>query len=166
MRLLPYKIKPLPYVLEHIKETIHDEVSPFEMISEAPAWLRLLSRGRYCAYKDVIYVPSFHLELVSSKFDEDRTLATAKLVPWVMLLHDVKKLSVFGAIKALVSLKYQVHYFIYEFLFLKATNHKFFDTISLGFMTTRKKWYSKKHLAISEIESYMQLVLDNSKPVV
>lgn len=164
MTLLPYKIQTVSYVIAHVSKTINGEQSPFEMLSEAPAWLRLLSMGRYCAYKGVVYVPSFHLELVASEHETDKTLATAKLLPWIMLLHDKGNVSAITAIKSLYSLKYQLHYFLYEFLFLKATSHKFFEVISVGFMTTRTKWFGMKKLPYEEVLSRMEAILINSKP--
>lgn len=164
MNILPYKLQKLSYVVEHTKTV--QKVSPFEMISEAPLWLRLLSRGRYCAYKNNIYVPSFHLELVSSKHDADRTLATAKLLPWLMLLHDApnNKVCFILAIASLLSVKYQMHYFLYEFLFLKATKHPFYDVVSIGFMTTRRKWFGLKSVSFEEVEAFMQATFDANKP--
>lgn len=166
MRLLSYKLQTMPYVINHISKTIHGEQSPFEMISEAPLWLRLLSRGRYCAYGNTIYVPAFHLELVSSKYDADRTLATAKLLPWVMLLHDAPngRVPFLLTLASLFSTSYQTHYFLYEFLFLKATKHKFYDVISIGFMTTRRTWFGMKKLAYESVEAHMQAILEKNKP--
>lgn len=167
MRILPYKLQTMSYVINHVSKTIHGDESPFEMISEAPLWLRLLSRGRYCAYGSTIYVPAFHLELVSSQYDADRTLATAKLLPWVMLLHDAPggKIPFLLTLTSLFSVSYQIHYFLYEFLFLKATNHKFYDVISVGFMTTRRSWLGIKKLAYESVQSHMQAILEKSKPV-
>jgi hypothetical protein len=164
MRVLARKLQTIPYVIAHINKSINGEASPFELLSQAPLWLRLVSRGRYCAYRNVIYVPSFHLELVSSKYEADRTLATAKLLPWVMLLHDVESVSLLTALKSLFYLPYQLHYFLYEFLFLKATNHKFFEVISMGFMTTRSKWFGMKKLSYEDVELHMRVILDLNKP--
>lgn len=161
--MVPHKLQPISYVINHVSTSVNGDNSPFEMLSEAPIWLRLLARGGYCAYGNTIYVPSFHLELVSSQYDADKTLATAKLLPWIMLLHDEKSVSFRALCKALFSLDYQLHYFLYEFLFLKATKHRFFDVISLGFMTTRRTWYKKK-LTYEDCESRMQAILDANKP--
>lgn len=166
MNILPHKLHKLSYVVEHTKTV--QEASPFEMISEAPLWLRLLSRGRYCAYKNNIYVPAFHLELVSSKHDADRTLATAKLLPWLMLLHDApgNKVGLWLSIMSLVSVRYQIHYFLYEFLFLKATKHPFYDVISVGFMTTRATWFGLMHVSFERVEAFMQATFEANKPAV
>ena len=88
MKLLFNKLQCISYVLTYLNTILTEESISFELISEAPKWLRLISRGNYCAYKNIIYVPSVHLELVSSPSDIDKTVATAKLLPWVMALHD------------------------------------------------------------------------------
>lgn len=159
MDSLPFEIQPLAYVLKHVSISINEDHSPFEMISSAPWWLRLLSRGSYCVYKQVIYVPSFHLELVSSEHNQDRTLATAKLLPLIMFLHDKKSASLSDSLNMLFSAAYQTHYFAYEFMFLKYSQHKFTDLISVGFMTTRRKWFGLIPCPYEEVYNKLTLLM-------
>ena len=113
MRYLSKKLYDLPYVVSVVKDITKEGNSHFEMLSQAPWFVRLLSKGQYCAYGKIIYVPSFHLELSMSKCDDDRSLATAKILPCVMLLHDYKNISFVTFLSFLYLLKYQLHYFLY-----------------------------------------------------
>ena len=157
MRYINKKIQTIPYVLNYIKETIHDEVSPFEMISNAPWYIRFIAKGGYCVYKDTIYVPTFHLELVQSPHEEDRTLGTAKMLPGVMFLHDYKHVSLFKAIQFMYSLSYQTHYFLYEFLILKAASSRFEELVTIGFLTSRTDWF--KPVQSKEVEQHLSNIL-------
>lgn len=159
MRLLNHKLYPINFALNIAKEVSNNTDITFASILDAPKIIKLLSFGRYCAYKNVIYVPTFHFSLVSSKHDEDRTIATAKLLPWIMLLHDVKRVSFFTFLKSLYSLKYQIHYFLYEFGFLLALNHKFLETIAVGFMTTRYNLLTCHRLTYDEVLAHMTEIL-------
>ena len=157
MRYLNQKLYDLSYTISIIKTITKDENSPFEMMSQAPFLVKLLSKGQYCVYKKSIYVPEFHLELSMSKCDDDRELATAKLLPCIMLLHDYKEVSFFRMLRFLYTLKYQLHYFLYEFLFLKATKHVFYATIAMGFMSSRR--YFGKRLHPDIVEEYLRTIL-------
>lgn len=166
MKLLNNKLQCISYVLKYLNTVLTNETISFELISEAPKWLRLISRGNYCAYKNTVYVPNFHLELVSSPSDVDRTLATSKLLPWVMLLHDNNtNISKLKALQGLLSLSYQIHYGMYEFLFLKATNNEFYELVTVGFMTSRKMFSIFKTLPYKAIELWMSAILEKNKPV-
>ena len=161
MKYLQNKVHHMTYVLEHTKEITKEGQSPFEMLSQAPWYVRLAAQGQYCVYKDVIYVPSFHLELTMSQNETDRNLATAKLLPCIMFLHDNKHVSFWLMLKFLYALKYQLHYFLYEFLFLKATKSIFYATITMGFMISRKRMF--KVLTPDEVEEHLRNILHNSK---
>lgn len=160
MSHLNKKIQTVPYVINHINTTITSEQSPFEMITEAPWFVRLISKGQYCVYKETVYVPSFHLELVKSAHEEDRTLATSKVLPCIMLLHDFKSVSLFRMIKFLYTLKYQLHYFLYEFLFLKAADSRFYELVTMGFLTSRKQYLTKVPPEI--IEAQLREILETN----
>lgn len=157
MRFLNKQLYALPYVIDVVKASTKEDTSPFEMLSQAPWFVRLASRGQYCVYKNTVYVPSFHLELAMSKCDEDRALSTAKALLCLMLLHDYKNVSFFRMLSFLYSLKYQLHYFLYEFLFLKATKHVFYATITMGFMSSRKLFMKK--LSTDTVEEYLRAIL-------
>ena len=162
MKYINQKIQTIPYVVDYIKQTTEPDKSPFELLSQAPWYIRLISRGNYCVYKDVIYVPSFHLELIKSEYIEDRTLATAKLLPSLMLLHDYKNISLLKMLQGLYSLKYQLHYFLYEFLFLKATQNKFYELVVMGFLTSRYNGIFKLKPEI--VEKHLRTILEVSAP--
>lgn len=164
MKLLKNKLQTISYVLKYLDTVLTNESVSFELLSEAPKWLRVVSRGNYCAYRNVIYVPSFHLELVSSESDIERTLATSKLLPFIMLLHDNNEnISKLKALQSLLSLSYRIHYGMYEFLFLKATDNKFYELVTVGFMTSRKLFNVFK-VPYKTIETWMSAVLDKNKP--
>ena len=164
MKLLSNKLQHISYVLKYLNTVLTDESVSFELISEAPKWLRIISRGNYCAYKNIVYVPSFHLELVSSESDVERTLATSKVLPWIMLLHDNNgTVSKWKTLQGLLSLSYQIHYGMYEFLFLKATNNKFYELVTVGFMTSRKIFNMFK-IPYKAIEIQMAAILEKNKP--
>lgn len=141
MRLVSKKLQTVDYVAEYVHANINGDNSPLEMLSQAPWYIRLLSHGDYCVYKDKIYLPDFHFQLAKSAHKEDRTLATAKLLPVIMFLHDYKSVSLFKMLQYLYSLKYQLHYFLYTFLFLKATKSQFEDIIGMGFIVSRRHWF-------------------------
>ena len=165
MRVISHKLQSIPYVITYLNKLISDETISFELLSEAPLWLKLLSRGQYCGYKNVIYVPKVHLELVSSEYDTDKTLATAKMLPWIMCFHDGKnRISVSQLLKLLFFVRYQIHYTLYELLFLKATNNKFYQPITLGFMITRRHFWSFKKLAYDKVEAFTSAILEHNKP--
>ena len=152
----------MPDVLEYITSISKDTESPFEMLSQAPWYVRLLSGGNYCAYKKSIYVPDFHLSLVSSSHIEDRTLATSKLLPVAMLLHDYQYVSLYRMLMFLYNVNYQMHYFLYGFLFLKATESQFFELVTMGFMASRKFLFRK--IPIEVIELRLRNILENNAP--
>lgn len=160
MLKLNKKLQTVPYVVKHLLEITKEDKAPFAMLFEAPWYIRLLSKGQYCVYKDVIYVPNFHLELVKSPYEEDRTLATSKLLPCVMLLHDYNNISLFRMLCLLYNLNYQLHYFLYEFLFLKASNSKFYTTITMGFLASRKSWFKK--LKPIDVERLLRNILEEN----
>jgi hypothetical protein len=157
--MLTSKIYNIRDAIEYTTIGLQQEKYNIELSLDAPKWLRICSTGGYCAYKNTIYVPAVHLQLVSSKFEEDRSLGTAKLMPWIMLIKDNNEnVSFLTAIKSLFNLKYQLHYFIYEFLFLSAINHPFKDTIGLGFMISRRRFFIKLSLPTvqKKIEKMLQ----------
>ena len=165
MKLLFNKLQCISYVLTYLNTILTEESISFELISEAPKWLRLISRGNYCAYKNIIYVPSVHLELVSSPSDIDKTVATAKLLPWVMALHDNNiNISKWKALQLLFSLPYQIHYNLYQFLFLKATNNQFYELITVGFMTTCRHFIIFKKIPYKQIEDWISAILEKNRP--
>ena len=161
MKLLNHKLQTLQYALDHVAKTIDSNNSPFEMISQAPWFIRLLSRGQYCVYKNTIYVPMFHLELVRSQHEADRTLATSKVLPCIMLLHDNKTVSFVTFMQYLYNINYQLHYFLYEFLFLKATESRFIQTVFMGFLITRRKWFRKASPEM--VQQQLCVILENNK---
>ena len=157
MQILDKRLYPLEYALNFVKSTVDQpDGYDFKILADAPMWIRLLSRGTYCAYGTTIYVPSMHLELMKSDHVEDRSLATSKVLPLIMLLHDHDKVNLALFLKMLLNVRYQAHYFIYEFLFLKFVEHKFKDVVSAGFITTRHSLYLRRKLTWEAVESLIQ----------
>lgn len=148
--MLQQSIKPLSplrdvlFVSSFIKESILKSSISLAPVNEAPLWLRLLARGDYCAFGRTIYVPSHHYALVSSEAPSDRNMATAKLCKWFMSIHDFEDISKLTAIKLLCFNKHILHYFLYEFFFLKGCDHPQKDLVVLGFLSSRKNWYGRR----------------------
>jgi hypothetical protein len=166
MRLINKKLYPLAYVLKYTNDAViaNDSATvDFKLISDAPWFIRLLSRGTYCAYGTTVYVPSLHLELVKSKYDEDKELGTAKVLPYVMAIHDNDKISFLKFLSLLFNTRYQAHYFIYEFLFLKMVNHQFKEPIFIGFLTSRRNIFGMKR-TFESVELYIQSVFKEYTP--
>ena len=162
MKVLTTKLQTISYVVSYLNKTLSNESISFELLSEAPLWLRFLSKGQYCGYKNTIYVPKFHLELVKSEHDTDKTIATGKILPWLMLYHDTKTISILSTLRLLFITRYQIHYTLYEILFLKATKNKFYEVIALGFITSRKGIFGK--LSYDTVEKYISNILETNKP--
>lgn len=141
---LQFQLKDLGYVTSYIKEAVAKEWISIASLSDAPLWLRIMSRGDYCAYKNTVYVPSHHYSLVSSKSVTDRNLSTAKLCKWFMAIHDYKNISFPILTKLLYNNKYTIHYFLYEFFFLSGSEHPYKDLITLGFLSSRRTWYGRR----------------------
>lgn len=159
MKLLNKKLYSLDYVIRYISSTVgKPDGYEIRFISDAPLLIRFLSRGGYCTYNKTIYVPSMHLQLMGSKHDEDKNLATAKLIPSIMLLHDNDSISFSVFLKMLFLPRYQIHYFIYEFLFLKYTEHEFTKLILDGFLTSRHTWYGKD-IPFDTVEETIRAIL-------
>jgi hypothetical protein len=166
MKLINKKLYALEYALKYTSNTVTGEaedILDFKMLSEAPWFIRLLSRGNYCAYGTTIYVPSLHLELIKSKHDEDRGLATAKILPYVMAIHDNDSISFTKFLELMFSTRYQAHYFIYEFLFLKMVNHQFKEVILTGFLTSRRNILGFKR-TFESVEAYIQAIFKEYAP--
>ena len=163
MKFVKKQVQSIPYVINYLTSSLEKETYSFEILNEAPWYVRLLSLGRYCAYKKTIYVPIFHLQLVKSEHQDDRNLATAQILPWLMLLHDHESVSLFKLMQSLYSLKYQLHYFLYTFLFLKAIESRFYEMITTGFIVSRRK--GLKRVSPQLIETYLTSILDTNSAV-
>ena len=166
MRLINKKLYALEYALNYTSTTVTGEATDildFKMLSEAPWFIRLLSRGSYCAFGTTVYVPSMHLELMKSKHDEDKGLATAKVLPYIMAIHDNTSISFSKFLALMFNTRYQAHYFIYEFLFLKLMDHRFKETIFTGFLTSRRNIFGFKR-SFEEVEDYIQSIFKEYKP--
>lgn len=156
MKLLPNKLHSLSYVIDYVRTSLNEDNGyEIQLLSEAPLLVRLLSRGTYCAFGRTVYVPNLHLELVKSKHEEDNNLATSKLLPFIMLIHDNKSIGISLFLHMLFNVRYQAHYFIYEFLLLKYIEHPFKEVIFVGFLTSRG-W--PKHYSFEKIEAYIQAI--------
>lgn len=143
MKLLKHRLQTLQEAVRYVSYGLESEAYSMELVSEAPRWLRMASRSSYCAYKNVVYVPSVHLQWVSSEATCDRNLATAKLLPWIMCIYDNNEdVTMLTALKHLFNIRYQTHYFLYELQMLRASSHPWEDAIAMGFLVTRKTFLS------------------------
>lgn len=127
--------------VNRVNAAISDGSINFCFINEAPKLVKLISRGGYCAYKNTVYVPVKHLELASSARAKDRSLATAKVLPWVMAIDDGRTNSILDVAKLLYSNSDRCFYFLYEYLFLKAVSNDFSDLVYGGFVNSRRHWW-------------------------
>lgn len=157
-------IYPLQAVLSITNQLIDKEAISFDAVSSAPKWLRILSRDGYCVYGSTIYVPDIHYALVSSESQQDRNLATAKLLPYIMFLWSKPslRLSFLDCIRYWFSYKQQSKYFVYEFFYLKGCDHPHTTLISASFINTRKCF--GKLVPAEKVEDYLLSLLRPKTP--
>lgn len=155
-----HTLQPLKVALDFLIAITKPDASEYSIavIKDAPKWLKLLAGNNYCVYGKTIYVPLDHLDLVASANELDKSIATGKLLPLLMILHDYKVVNLKTLWKFLHNSDFQIHYFMYEFFFFKAYQHPLFETISLGFMSTRKG------LTLEEVQDKMQELLISHRP--
>lgn len=136
------KQTPMKFIdaMSNMQKHVKDGSIKIESLSDAPRWLRLLSRDNYCAYKNTVYVPQFHLFLIQSESKDDSSVAMSKLISWVMIVYDKKVNTPLQVFKSLYQLKTRCFYWLYEYFYLMAAENKYTGLIRLGFMTTRKRF--------------------------
>lgn len=144
---------PRPFVetLGVLTNKVKDGSIKIKKLSDAPLWIRIIARDNYCAYKNTVYVPQFHLFLIQSESKDDSSVAMSKLLPWVMIVSDGKVNTPINFFKSLYQLKIRCFYWLYEYFYLMAADNKYSGLIRLGFMTTRKRFGIIK-LEYEEIE--------------
>lgn len=154
------KAPPIPFVtaMAKLTESIKTGTIVVTKVSDAPFWLRLLSRNGYCAYKNTVFVPEFHMYLVQSTSKDDTSVAMSKLLPWVMLASDGMVENFSGVFNSLYQLKTRCFYWLYEYFYLLASENKYTGLIRLGFMTTRKRFGLLK-LTYDEVEYILNIYL-------
>jgi hypothetical protein len=134
------KLIPLPEVLVYVKHTVGHGLIQLHSLHDAPHWLQLLARGSYIAHGNIVYVPDTHFGLVSSPYEADRDLATAKLLPYFMKIHDKQTTTKLKTTVVTISLAFQIFYFLYEYFYLEYCSHPKKDLIVGGFSISRRKW--------------------------
>jgi hypothetical protein len=152
------KLLPLDKCIEIVNAAIENKEINFVFLEDAPKLVKLLSSGEYCAYKNTVYVPSIHLKLSTSANESDRAVATAKLLPWIMAIKDGKTSSLYQMRKLLTDYKLRSFYFMYEYVFLVASENPYADTIFGGFVCSRKGWLGKRY-PTEQIIDYLQTLL-------
>jgi hypothetical protein len=159
------KLESLEQCIDYVNLALKDNLIQFVCLDDAPTLVKFFSSGEYCAYKNTIYVPSFHLKLSTSTNESDRTVATAKLLPWIMAVKDNKVASYISMRKMITNYKLRAFYFLYEYMFLLKSEHPHAATIFGGFVCSRKTWCGKL-LDPDIVTDYMQEVIDasNEKP--
>jgi len=110
-------------------------------ISEAPWWIRLLSKRSYFLYNDIIYVPDDHMTLSKSKSLVDNTLATAKLLPWIMMRYN-KQDSLLDVMITKLTDRY-IYYFAYEYMFLLYSENPLTKVVLNGFLLSRTDYMGR-----------------------
>ena len=129
--------------LHYVDTSISTGTISFDFLSNAPFLIKLISNGRYCAYRTTVYVPIDHLTLVSSEHPSDRLVATSKVLPWVIAMRDGHLASYFNVWKFLHDYRLVCKYFLYEFGLLKSNNHPQADIIYGGFVVSRKTFWGR-----------------------
>ena len=154
------KTAPIPFVdaMSALTHSVKSGEIKIQKLSEAPMWLRYLSRNTYCAYKDTVYIPEFHLFLIESESKDDSSVAMSKLLPWVMMVKDGKVQTFTGVYNSLYQLKTKCFYWLYEYFYLMSSENRFTGIIRLGFMTTRKRFGIVK-LSYDEVEFILNTYL-------
>lgn len=100
-----------------------------------------------------------HFKMATSTNESDRTVATAKLLPWVMAIRDGHLTTIIDTWKFLHSYKLQAKYFVYEYGFLKASDNTFAEMILAGFIGSRKSFLGFKKIPPETVIDYMRLFL-------
>lgn len=149
---------PLDKCIEIINTVIENKEVNFVFLEDAPKLVKLLSSGEYCAYKNTVYVPSIHLNLSTSSNESDRTVATAKLLPWIMAIKDGRTNSLYQMTKLIKNYKLRSFYFMYEYLFLVASESPYADVVFGGFVSTRKNWFGRRY-PTDDIINYLKSLL-------
>jgi len=135
------KLTPIPECIEYAKNLLADGTLDMRVVKEAPFLVRLISRDEYCAYKGIVYTPIRHLEFSSSRNEEDRYVAAAKLMTWIMYVRDGRSNSLITLWKMFNMYELRLFYFLYEYGVLSISKCVYTDTILGGFAVTRRKWF-------------------------
>ena len=134
----------IPECVKYVDDVVTSQAVKFAFLSDAPFLVKVISNNGYCACKDTVYVPQDHFTLASSKNTQDRTVATAKLLPWIMALKDGHLTSVWNTWKFLRNYRLLAKYFIYEYAFLKTSESPYSELILAGFVSTRKTFFGRR----------------------
>ena len=134
----------IPECVNYVNTVVDSGKVKFCFLEDAPFLIKAISNGSYCACGDTVYVPLEHFQLVTSKNENDRTVATAKLLPWIMALKDGKLSSIWKTWLFLKSYEKLATYFLYEYGFLKFAKSPYCEAILGGFITTRKTFFGKR----------------------
>ena len=143
-QMLKNKIIPLQEAISHVDSLISNESVELVTVSSAPLWLKLLYGNNYFAYGHRVYVPLDHLRLVGSDRNELRTVATSNLLPVLLMLKDYGYISIWLALSYRLGWRLRTHYFIYKYLFLRASDSPYLDSIYGGFLITTKVLLCKR----------------------
>lgn len=159
------KLVPVPECVSYVNEVVRNEAVSFCFVSDAPFLVRLLSRGDYSAYKNVVYVPRIHFDLATSANEYDRTIATAKLLPWIMAIKDRETRSLAGLFSLMNNVRKRSFYFLYEYGFLKFAGIPYADQVYAGFISTRRKWLGLRRVDPADVVTILNTYLaDMKKP--
>ena len=152
------KLVAIPDCVTYVDAVVANGTIKFVFLDDAPFWIKVISNGSYCACGDTVYVPIEHFKLVTSKNDSDRTVATAKLLPWVMALKDGYLTSVWKTWLFLNNYKLVARYFLYEYRFLKYASNPYADVIFGGFAMSRKTFFGRR-IPPEDIVTYLNTFL-------
>ena len=141
---MPSNLIDIPECVNYVNAAVESGAVKFCFLSDAPFLVKLLRNGGYCAYKNTVYVPLGHFNLASSSNESDRTIATAKILPWVMTIKYNQVPSLWKTWCVLSNYETLAKYFYYEYGFLKVSNHPFAEIILAGFLNSRKTRLGRK----------------------
>ena len=153
------KLVAIPDCVTYVDAVVANGTIKFVFLDDAPFWIKVISNGSYCACGDTVYVPIDHLKLASSIREKDRTIATAKLLPWVMALRDGHLTSVWKTWMFLKNYKLTSQYFIYEYGFLRLHSNSFSELILTGFIASRRSFFGRKikpEYVIDHMKQFLQ----------
>ena len=152
----------IPECINYVNTVVDTGKIKFSFLSDAPLLIKIISNGGYCACGDTVYVPQEHFQLVTSKNEADRTIATAKLLPWIMAIKDGRLTSVWKTWLFLKNYKSLARYFMYEYGFLKFAKNPYCEIILGGFVTSRTTFFGRK-LPPEDIIQYLNTYLTKVK---
>jgi hypothetical protein len=84
-------------------------------------------------------VPEGHVYLATSKSENERIIASSKLLPWIYAIKNGSVSTVFNFLYTMLSTEIRAYYFLFEYALLKSHEiPEIPEMVAAGFLSTRK----------------------------